>query len=547
MHLKRTRKQTKQGMKEYLSLVENRREAGSVKQKHILSLGCTDDIDEREIDKMILGLSKLTKNLSILEGTTDDPDIAIHASRNLGVPLVINHFWKKLGMKQLTDMIRKKHPQLRFDFDLTFRSAIIYRLITPGSERGMLDWFQDVHLPGTQKISLQHLYRSVALVAEHQEEIEAHLFHQSRNLFGMDCSLVFYDTTTTYFEGDGIDDDALKQYGYSKDHRPDRKQVKVGIVMSRDGIPVCPQVFAGNESDVTTIPAVLRKLNTLQEERNIDHLIFVGDSGMMSKDNRQSILDEGMDYILGARMRNAAAIHSAVVPVAAVLKNEKTQMAYRIKDNLFVTDTVQNEKRYILCYNPQEAEKDRKTREDIIARLREGITTSPKKYCKHKLLKRFLKITDATVTVDEKKVEEEAQYDGLFVIETNTDLPAGEVACRYKDLLLVEQAFRCLKSTLDIRPIYHQCSDNIRGHIFISYLSLYFFCLLLKELTKDDAPLPCEQKQIIPSLSRLMAHDVETHGQQFIIRSEINALNRDLLASLSLQTPQKGLKRGWFL
>ena len=159
-----------------------------------------------------------------------------------------------------TGLSGKKHKKLQFDLELVFKVSVIYRLIKPGSERKMLDWFPDVYLPGTEKLQLQHLYRGLAIIAEHQTEIEDHLLEKSRTLFGIDCSLVFFDTTTTYFEGDMLDNEALKQYGKSKDHRPDRRQVKVGMVMSRDGIPIHCPFFAGNESDFSSVPTVISNL-----------------------------------------------------------------------------------------------------------------------------------------------------------------------------------------------------------------------------------------------------------------------------------------------
>ncbi len=546
MYIKRSKIRTKSGIKEYLALARSYRQGGKVKQKTILSLGCADDLDETEIQKIIFGLSKLTENIRVLKGKEcDDPDIRIYESKNLGIPIIIEYFWNKLSMGELIARIKKKHPQLKFDFELSFKSAVMYRLVSPGSERSMVNWFKDVYLPGAEDLELHHLYRSVALIHKYQSEIESHLFKQSRTLFGIDCSLVFYDTTTTYFEGDGVDNEALKQYGHSKDHRPDRKQVKVGIVMSRDGIPICPQIFAGDESDVTTVPTILKKLDILRKEQDIGDLVFVGDSGMMSKENRKEIEKKNMQYILGARMRNTNTIRNQVIPEGEKLKDETQNKKYQIKPKLFATEIVIDGNRYIICYNPAEAKKDKLTREKVIAKLKEGITVSPKKYLKHRLQKRFLKITDAKVEIDEEKVRQEEQYDGIFIIETNTDIAVAEVALRYKDLLLVEHAFRCLKSSLDVRPIYHQCSENIQGHIFISYLSLYFFCLLLRELEKDEKELPCEEGQIINSLSRIYAHNIETHGQKFIFRSEIDTTNRKILASIGIKTPQRVLKKGW--
>lgn len=540
MHIKRSRVSTKAGKKEYLSLVESYREQGKKKHRVIATLGRADTLDEERIQKMVYGLSRLTKNLKIMKHKTGDPDVQIHESKNLGVPLVIEYFWKELGMPGLFKKIQAKYPKICFDIELICKFGVLHRLVKPGSERSMIDWKQDVYLPGIEKIELQHLYRGLKIISDHQSEIEDHLFAKAKDLFGLDCSLVFFDTTSTYFEGDALDNEALKQYGHSKDHRPDRKQIKVGMVMSRDGIPIHLPFFAGNESDTAVVPEVLK---TLRERMKIGNVVFVGDSGMMSKENVKEIQESQMQYILGARLRNSKVIKEKILSDIDDLKNPEKRSSYEVKQNLFVLEKTAEGKRYILCYNPEEAKRDKAVREEILQRLQSEINTSPKKYMRHKLYKRFLNITEVKATLDMQKVKEEEQYDGVFVIETDTDFSPEEVALRYKDLLLVERSFRYLKSTLDVRPIYHKTSENIQGHIFVSFLALHFFCLMLKKLEQSGKPIPCEEEQIIASLSRIMAHRTTIHGETFFLRSELNPVNSALLASLSIQIPSQVLKK----
>lgn len=545
MYIKKTKVTTGTGSKEYLSLVESFRQGEKMKHKTILPLGRADLVDENHIQKIILGLSRLTKQLTIIENKkteNSDPNVKIHESREFGVMLVIDCLWKELGLTELMKKIQKKYPKLRFNLELVLKAAVIYRLIKPGSERKMLDWFQDIYLPGTEKLQLQHLYRGLAIISDHQIEIEDHLLEKSRSLFGIDCSLVFFDTTTTYFEGDMLDNEALKQYGRSKDHRPDRKQVKVGLVMSRDGVPIHCPFFTGNESDFDTVPTVI---SSLKKKKNIGDLIFVGDSGMTSEKNIKELEDQNIRYILGSRMRSVKVIREKVLKydLVEVLKNKDQNKPYEVKKNLFVIEKNEDGKRYIICFNPEEAKKDKAVREEIVAKLESEIKGSPKKYMHHRLHKRFLKISKIQTEIDTEKIKEEAQYDGLFVIETDTELSAEEVALRYKDLLLVERGFRCLKSTLEMRPIFHKSSENIQGHIFVSYLALYFFCLLMKRLEDSPEGLICEEGQVIESLSRLKAHKTEIHGERLMLRSEINSLNSWILKSIGVKTPCQVLKK----
>lgn len=545
MHIKKSKVSTKAGTKEYLSLVESYRINGKKKNKTIMSLGRADTVDEKYVQKIIFGLSRLTKQLSIIDSQvseSSDPHIKIYESMDLGTTLVIDYLWKELGLSDLFRKIKKKYKKLQFDLELVFKATVIYRLVKPGSERKMLDWFSDVYLPGTEKLQLQHLYRGLAIIAEHQMEIEDHLLEKSQTLFGIDCSLVFFDTTSTYFEGDMLDDKALKQYGRSKDHRPDRRQVKVGMVMSRDGIPIHCPFFAGNESDFTSAQKVIR---ILAKKERIGEMIFVGDSGMTSQKNIDELKEQNIRYILGSRMRNTKVVKEEVLTLedVSILKDNSKNQPFGVKKNLFVTEKTINKKRYIICYNPDEAKKDQLVREAIIIKLKSELSSSPKKYIKHRLYKRFLKITAAKTEINQEKIMEEAKYDGLFVIETDTNLSASEVALRYKDLLLVERGFRCLKSTLEMRPIYHKCSENIQGHIFVSYMALYFFCLIIKKLEQSEEGMQCEEGQVIDSLVRIKAHRTEIHGNRLILRSEINSLNKWILKSLGVKIPTQVLKK----
>lgn len=571
MHIKRSKVSTKAGTMEYLSLVESYRINGKKKNRTVMSLGRSDTVDEGQIQKIIFGLSRLTTELSILKKRSpEDSDVKIYESMDFGVTLVIEQFWKELEFSGLMKKIQKKYPKLQFDLELVFKANVMYRLIKPGSERKMMDWFQDVYLPGVEKLQIQHLYRGLKIISDHKTEIEKHLLEKSRTLFGIDCSLVFFDTTSTYFDGDRLDDEALKQYGRSKDHRPDRKQIKIGMVMSRDGMPIHCSFFPGNESDFSSVPYVLDALKT--EAEDIGEMIFVADSGMTSAKNIEEIKRQNMQYILGSRMRSSKEIKEKILTEEdiSLLTDTNKNTEYQVKKNLFVmekkrektieqegkknqkqknqTDTnqeknLESKKRYIICYNPEEAKKDKAVRTEIIEKLTAEINGSPKKYMKHRLHKRFLKITKVTTEIDTEKILEEEKYDGLFVIETDTNLSASEVALKYKDLLLVERGFRYLKSTLDMRPIYHQSSENIQGHIFINFIALYFFCLMMKKFDEAEENRPCEEGQILDSLARLKVHKTEIHGERLILRSEINALNSQILKSLNVKTPNQILKK----
>jgi len=222
--------------------------------------------------------------------------------------------------------------------------------------------------------------------------------------------------------------------------------------MTRDGTPVGHQVFPGNFADVECFLAALADLRC---RYRLGRVVMVADRGMVAKTTLAALGNEGYQYILGMRMRRVKAARTALA------EQEQYQA---VNDSLQVREVARRGKRYIVCYNPQEAEHDRKVREETVARLSETLKDDGLKgLVGHRGYRRYLRVEDASGTIDEAKVVAEETYDGRYVLMTNTDLPAAEVALTYKQLWQVERAFRGLKSNLDLRPLYHWTEKRIRG------------------------------------------------------------------------------------
>jgi transposase len=342
------------------------------------------------------------------------------------------------------------------------------------------------------------------------------MFENRRDLFTA-LEVVFFDTTTLYFEGNG--GLTLGQHGHSKDHRPDLHQMVVGAVLDGNGRPISCELWPGNTADVTTLIPIVDRL---MQRFHIRHVCIVADRGMISKATIDDLEQQGWPYILGVRMRKQVEVREQVLAdkgrfrVVHENRQKSTDPA-----PLKVKDVHVEDRRYVVCVNPEEVESDRVTRETIVAALREQLQKGDKSLVGNKGYRQYLKVEgQGHFAVDEAKLEEEARYDGVWVLRTNTDLSATEVALQYKKLWLVEHWFRSCKTLMATRPIFHHCDDTIRGHVFCSFLALLLRHELQSRLEERGHKL--EWVEVIRDLERVQYVEVEHQGKQFRLRSELS-------------------------
>ncbi len=320
--------------------------------------------------------------------------------------------------------------------------TVLHRLFESGSDRAGERWRRDVRMNGAEDLQLHHLYRAIRWLGDNREAVEEALFHRRRDLF-TECTLAFFDTTSLYFEGQG--GESLGQFGHSKDHRPDRRQIIVGAVLTGEGWPVCCELMPGNQADAhVLLPVVAR----VRQRFGLSRVCWVADRGMISANTIQELEDQGLEYILGARLRQQREVRDLVLGCPGRYRE--------VADNLQVKEVWVKGRRYVVCHNPQEAAKDAADREAIVKALEDQLRQGAKSLVGNRGFRRFLKVDKEAVSLDQAKVKAEARFDGKYVLRTNTELPAAEVAVQYKRLLLVEQFFRAAKSLVDTRPIFHQ-------------------------------------------------------------------------------------------
>jgi transposase len=387
-------------------------------------------------------------------------------------------------------------------------------------------------------LGLQHFYRAMGWLGEPQsgepeenarrfvkDRIEEALFQKRRDLY-TDMDLVFFDTTSIYFEGAG--GETIGQNGHSKDHRPDLKQMVVGMVLDGEGRPVCSELWPGNSPDVKSLLPVVKRLG---QRFGIQSLCVVADRGMISRDTIAALEDgrPGLSYILGARLRSDHEVRDRVLGWGGAYHEvhgprtfAQSPAPLKVKDVRF-TGADGRDRRYVVCHNPEQAEKDCSDREAIVAALQDQLKRGDKALVGNRGFRKYLRAEGKRWTIDRKKVEEEARYDGKWVLRTNRfEDSAAEVALRYKDLWMVEAIFRVTKSVLETRPIYHRCDETIRGHVFCSFLAL----VLRQELQARLAArrLSLEWADVVRDLEALRVTTVDSGGAVCELRSAPTAL-----------------------
>jgi len=515
----------KSGKYQYLQIVENRKENGKVKQRVISTIGRMDQLQPKgRIETLIRSLSRFSeRTLMILNGQSD---VSAEA-RKIGPSLIFERLWKETGIREA---IREVLTDRRFEFDVerAVFLTVLHRLMASGSDRFCDKWRREYSIEGVEKLSLHHLYRAMAFLGEELNDqndamsfaprctkdlIEEIIFFKKRDMF-THLDLVFLDTTSIYFEGRG--GDTLGKKGYSKDHRPDLNQMIVGAVIDDNGKPLCCEMWPGNTADVKTLIPVVDKV---RHRFGVGEFCIVADRGMISAETIAELDQRRIPYILGARMRRVKNIKVDVLSRAGRY-TEVYPEGVKKKDPspLKVKQVYHKGQRYIVCLNTRQARKDAKDREAIIASLQEQIKKGAKSLVGNKGFRKYLKIDKNSAHIDTEKVKAESRFDGKWVLQTNTDLPADQAALKYKELWQVERVFRDIKSLLETRPVFHQCDNTIKGHVFCSFLAL----ILKKELDRrlNAAGYVFEWVDIIHDLKALQQVRIEENDKRFSVRTE---------------------------
>ena len=510
----------KTGCNRYLQVVENRREGRRTIQRVVCTLGRLDKLTASgATDALVRSLGRHAQQVRVVDSYRSG-DLEAGSARQLGPDLAFGRLWQETGVeKVLTDLLWER--RFEFPVERAVYLTVLHRLFASGSDRAAERWRRDVRVPGTEGLELHHLYRAMRWLGEAKDVVEERLFQMRRDLF-TELSLTFFDTTSLYFEGQG--GETLGQFGHSKDHRPDLHQLVLGALLTGEGRPLACEVWQGNHADGN---ALLPVVDRLRQRFGLRRVCWVADRGMISEATVQGLQERKLEYILGARMRRQREVTKQVLSRAGRYQD--------VAENLRVKDVWVDDRRYVVCHNPQEAARDAADREAIIHSLEDKLQQGAGHLVGNRGYRRFLRIQRDAVAIDPKKVAAEARYDGKFVLRTNTALPAAEVALQYKRLLLVEQFFRATKSLLETRPIFHQWDATIKGHVFCSFLAL----LLVDELQRRLAARgwKYEWDIIRQDLEALSEVEVRDRQQWYLLRTALQGVAGKVLQADGVAIP----------
>jgi hypothetical protein len=520
------------GPRTYLQIVESFRDQGRIKQRVIATLGRLDDLrDSGQLDGLLASMAKFSDSAAVI-GDHQRGALETVSTRKIGPHLVFERLWKQLRIgESVGEMLRGR--KFQFDVEAALYLTVLHRLIDPGSDRAAEKWREEHALPpAAMSLDLHQLYRAMAWLGETlpdaeqegrtpfaprcvKDALEERLFARRKDLF-TEAAVVFFDTTSIYFEGKG--GATLGRHGHSKDHRPDLHQMVVGLVLDSGGRPVCCELWPGNTTDVKSLVPIVDRL---RERFRIREITVVADRGMVSDETVAELEARDLGYVLGARMRRDKVVRDDVLAdtspfeeIVGPRKNSKDPSPLKVKE------VEVGGRRYVVCFNEEQARKDAADRAAIVAGLEKQLARGDKSLVGNKGFRKYLRASGARFEIDEAKIEAEAKFDGTWVLKTNLDDPAEDVARTYKMLWMVESLFRAVKSVLETRPIYHKCDETIRGHVFCSFLAL----IVMRELQErmgDKGTTRAEWADVLRDLDALSETEVvSSDGRRFRIRSE---------------------------
>lgn len=527
----------------YVQLAHNIRdpETGFAKANVLYTFGRADSLDVEAIKRLVKSLCRFLSPEEALQAQVslgkDAQALRFIKSIPLGGAFLLRKLWERLGLENiLTQFLAQR--DFRSPMEWAIFAMVANRALAPDSKRGVEEWArEDVALGNPEPISLPQLYRAMDFLLEHEEEVQKGVFFATADLLHLEVDLLFFDTTSTYVEKDQEDEEGLKRYGHSKDHRPDLPQVVIGLAVTKEGLPVRCWVLPGNTQDMTTVEKVKKDLVGWKLSR----CIWVMDRGMNSAENRTILQQAGGHYILGEKLRDDQEAHQE-----ALSRRGRYQ---KVKDHLEVKEVVvgkgERRRRFILVYNPEEAKKDRATRERALQKIKEVLLAlgdqrgkaHKKAVCAllaHRTLGRYLRqLKNGALKIDRKKVKAEAHLDGKYLLSTSDDsLSPEDVALGYKQLMEVERAFRTIKTTLELRPLYHRKDERIQSHVLLCFLAL-----LLVRMAERKTGQTWDHIRAV--MERMHLGEFESKDGRILQRTEMTPDQTKLLKLLNISHPMK--------
>jgi len=481
----------------YLQLAQKVRDpdTGVPRDEVLHHFGRADQIDQAQLRRLIQSLSRFLEpgEQATVQARLDGlgRELELEQSLSYGGSYLLDQLWRRLGLdKALGQLLAER--SFEHDIERVLFALVANRALDPRSKLAVERWVgRHVAIDGLDEVPVQALYRAMDFLAEHGEAVQEAVFFSMASLLNLEVDLLFFDTTSTYFEIQEPDaeDEGLRRYGHSKDHRPDRPQVVIGLAVTRGGLPVRCWVLPGNTNDASLVERVQQDLAGWKLSR----VVWVVDRGMAGESQRLALQRGGGHVIVGEKMRGGSAEAQEALSRPGRFKT--------VRDGLEVKQvTIENgsqKRRFVVVRNPQEVKRDRAARQRLLERLEGEIESlnarkdenkkqHTRRVCElksHPSLGRYVReLKSGELRVDRGRVREEERLDGKYLLSTtDPSLSAEDVALGYKQLQDVERGFRTLKHTLDLRPLYHRLPERIEAHVLLCWLALLLVRLVERE------------------------------------------------------------------
>jgi len=565
MYLRESRRTNRDGsVVAYLQLAHNQRhpQTGNSVAKVIHNFGRADQIDRDALARLVASISRyLTPEQAAV--AAGGGEVEVLDSRRLGGAWTLDRLWERLGIGAA---IRQVAAGRRLDGQAVERvvfALVAQRALEPGSKLAATRWVGErVAIDGLAGLSDDQAYRAMDFLLDALDEIAAQIFNSVAHLLNLDLDIVFVDTTSTYWEVETADSDpelaepvaddeatspveeARRAFGHSKDHRDDLPQVVIAMAVTRDGIPVRCWSFPGNTADT----AIIRTLKDDLGGWGLRRLVWVADRGFASAANRAYLTRGGGHYIHAEKLR-----HTNTEAAAALARAGR----YRsVADNLRVKEVQVNPggdgddegartQRFIVCHNPEAAERDRQVRTNLVAHLEQLIDGSDAWTARRRDelvgslrakpgLRRYLRRTPAgLLRVDHAAIKREQHLDGKWLLRTSDlTLTSDDLAAAYKQLTHIERGWRDMKGALGLRPVFHHREDRIRAHVQLCWLAL----LLLRVVENATGDTWRNTRH---ELDRLHLVTLATQHGRVAQRSALTAGHQRVLTALGLPEPAR--------
>ena len=558
MYLRVTQRRNKDGqVVRYLALAHNERNERGVPVARIIhTFGREDEVEREGLGRLVASISRFLEPEQALAAGAPAGFEFVEA-REYGRPHVLGALWQELGIGRALSRVAGSR-RFRGEVERCVFAIVAQRAIAPASKLEATRWApREVVLDGVGELSADGLYSAMDFLLECSERVQESVFFSVANLLNSQVDVIFFDTTSTYFEVEVDDETASedeqadqtppgavalreegwRRLGHSKDHRPDLPQVVIGLAVTREGIPVRVWVWPGNTSDQSVIEQVKRDLGGWK----LGRCVWVVDSGFSSRENLAQLKRGGGHYIAGMKLRSGTE--------EAKLALKRQGRYHTVAENITVKQVIVGDgearQRFVVARNPREAERDRARREQTIARLEQQLTkleqvrgaAHEKAACAlraHKSMGRYTRQTKTgRLMVDRAKIREEAKLDGKYLITTSDDtLSAEDIALGYKNLLEAERAFKDLKGTLLLRPVFHRKEDRIRAHVLVCFLALVI--IRVCEIRAQNT-----WRKIGDELQTIKLGRFRSSEGEFTQRTELTAEQRQLLKALGVPEPRR--------